>query len=123
MFNGLELMTTTKDNIHFGEQVAVIQHEVTLALTGARFRNGVVTDAFVAVQDGAKNVTAIGKDSTTAAGNAAVPSKKAFKLKGAHHIVDNLQFDLGSQPLNCNTTRVKSKYTVVFFFFFFFLFY
>lgn len=96
---------------HFSEQIMILNYEVTLDIENGTFKQATTTNAYsfvnnagVAVANGDPVVGAntVKLTKTTGAG-ARYPSKKAFRLKGAHHLVDYVQFDLGSQPISRNT--------------------
>jgi hypothetical protein len=100
--------STLNEAYHFSEQLMQVNYEVTLDLTGATFKKGVVSTIGRPVDNAGANIAdatqVVGANrvkltSTTVAG-ATVPSKKAFRLKGNHHLVDNVQVNLGDIPLN-----------------------
>jgi hypothetical protein len=112
-FDNINIAPSQLDRVHhFSEQFVVLNYEVTLDLTNATFKQANVTNTYKAYTNGgatavpgATQVTGadVAKLVQTTSAGVRVPSKRAFRLKGSHHLVDNCQMTLGGASLSRNT--------------------
>lgn len=118
-FDNVNIASSTLDRVyHFSEQFVVLNYDVKFTLTAGKFKQADITNIYRAYTNGGSvpvpDASQVNGDDfvklvqTTSEG-ALVPSPKAFRLKGAHHLVDNSHINIGSAPL-CRNTNFQNVF-------------